>query len=210
MGAAILWRLEQNGWGTLVWLATCITVKRIRAPFEKDSKEETFLKHHQAGIDTIIMLVFLMGGGIIPMAHLATGVLAFANYPLPVWAPALSFLGLVPGVVLFRASHVDLGRNWSVATELREGHILVTTGVYKHVRHPMYSALWLIFSTYPLLLHNWIAGLSSVAGFAVLYSVRVPYEERMMHERFGEEYASYMQRSGRLWPPLRPKAAHQQ
>ena len=105
---------------------------------------------------------------------------------------------------------MDLGRNWSAATELRDGHNLVTTGVYKHVRHPMYSALWLIFSTYPLLLQNWIAGLSSVAGFAVLYFVRVPYEEQMMRERFGEEYVAYMQRSGRLLPRLGRRTSHQE
>jgi protein-S-isoprenylcysteine O-methyltransferase Ste14 len=38
-------------------------------------------------------------------------------------------------VWLFWRSHADLGRNWSPSLELREGHELVTEGVYRYVRH---------------------------------------------------------------------------
>lgn len=210
LGASLIRRMDENGWGSLLWLATCTTVKFIRMPFEKASKDDTFSKHHRQVTDSTVLCLFLLGGALIPMVHLTTGLLGFANYSLPFWVPAISLLVLAPGVALFRASHVDLGRNWSAATELRDGHTLVTTGVYTHVRHPMYTALWMIFSMFPLLIQNWIAGWSSVAAFALLYFVRVPYEEGMMQERFGEAYVQYMKRSGRLWPRFGTKVAHQQ
>ena len=94
----------------------------------------------------------------------------------------------------------DLGLNWSVTTELRAQHDLVTSGVYERIRHPMYAAIWLIFLVQPLFIHNWIAGLSGPLAFAVMYFVRVPYEETMMRERFGEAYDAYCKCSGRLFP----------
>lgn len=200
LGAAMVWRIQENGWGSLVWLITCAAVKCIRIPFENLSKQDTFSKSHQQATDKLVMFGFGLGGALIPMTHLLTGILSFANYPLPIWVPAISIVGLVPGLVLFRASHVDLGRNWSATTELRDGHALVTTGIYTHVRHPMYSGLWLIFAMFPLLVHNWIAGWSPLAGFALMYFVRAPYEEQMMQEEFGQAYSEYMNRSGRLWP----------
>jgi protein-S-isoprenylcysteine O-methyltransferase Ste14 len=53
-----------------------------------------------------------------------------------------------------------------------------------------------------LLLQNWIAGLSMLVFFLPVYLYRVPREEQMMLEHFGEEYRSYMNRTGRIIPRL--------
>ena len=68
----------------------------------------------------------------------------------------------------------------------------MTEGIYRRVRHPMYSAFWLWAIAQVLLLPNWIAGFAGLAGFAV--SSRVAREERMMLENFG--YCAYMARTG--------------
>jgi protein-S-isoprenylcysteine O-methyltransferase Ste14 len=54
-----------------------------------------------------------------------------------------------------------------------------------------------------LLLQNWVAGLAGLELFTSLYVLRVPREERMMLNRFGEEYHAYMNRTGRVVPQLR-------
>jgi protein-S-isoprenylcysteine O-methyltransferase Ste14 len=126
--------------------------------------------------------------------------LAFADYDLPevvVWG------GTIIGVAalwLFWRSHVDLGRNWSISLEMREGHELITGGVYRRIRHPMYAALWLLSFAQGLLLQNWFAGWAALVAFASLYFVRVPREEQMMQTFFGENYQRYARRSGRLFP----------
>ena len=104
------------------------------------------------------------------------------------------------GLWLFRRSHADLGRNWSVTLELREEHRLVTSGVYERIRHPMYSAIFLVYTAQALLIHNWIAGLGGIFSFGLMYVIRVPKEEAMMREQFGEAYDAYCRSSGRLWP----------
>jgi protein-S-isoprenylcysteine O-methyltransferase Ste14 len=51
-----------------------------------------------------------------------------------------------------------------------------------------------------LLLHNWFAGWASVVAVAVLYWRRVPHEEGMMLEFFGDEYRAYMRCTGGVLP----------
>jgi protein-S-isoprenylcysteine O-methyltransferase Ste14 len=46
---------------------------------------------------------------------------------------------------------------------------------------------------------NWVFIVLAVAVIAGLF-VRVPKEEQMMIEEFGEEYKAYMQRTGRFFP----------
>ncbi len=81
--------------------------------------------------------------------------------------------------------------------------MLVTEGVYRCIRHPMYTSMWLWSIAQALLLWNWIAGWASLALFLPLYVLRVPREERMMLEYFGDAYRMYMNRTARVVPHLR-------
>jgi len=66
----------------------------------------------------------------------------------------------------------------------------------------MYASEWLWGIAQALLLQNWVAGWAGLALFAPLYVLRVPREERMMLDRFGEEYRAYMDRTGRVVPRI--------
>jgi protein-S-isoprenylcysteine O-methyltransferase Ste14 len=112
----------------------------------------------------------------------------------------------VVAIWLFWRSHADLGLNWSMTLEMRKDHELVTRGVYRRVRHPMYAAIFLFAIAQGLVLQNWLAGWGGFVSFALLYLVRAPREEKMMSEFFGEEYGRYVRRTGRLWPRRRTAA----
>jgi len=101
---------------------------------------------------------------------------------------------------MFHRTHEALGRNWSVTLEVRENHRLVTEGIYRYLRHPMYTAFWLWALAQALLLPNWIAGPAGLLGFGTLYFFRVSREEQLMLDTFGEEYRAYMARTRRIIP----------
>ena len=150
-----------------------------------------------------VLLVFVMIGSLLlPVLYLFTPLLNFANYSIPAWALWAGVIVLVAALWLFRRSHADLGRNWSPTLEIRSEHQLVTHGVYRSIRHPMYTAIFLFSIAQALLLNNWLAGFAALVTFIPLYIVRRPREERMMIDRFGEEYEAYMRRTGRLLPRL--------
>lgn len=150
----------------------------------------------------LVLLTLVSLGFLIPLIWVATPVLAFADYPLR----PVAFIGGIPcfavGLWLFQRSHADLGPTWSITLEVREKHQLVTQGIYRLVRHPMYLALLLYSAGQVLVLPNWIAGPSYGVAFALLFAFRVGPEERMMLEEFGKDYQAYMARTKRLIPGI--------
>jgi protein-S-isoprenylcysteine O-methyltransferase Ste14 len=117
--------------------------------------------------------------------------------------PAIAILGIVTlcgALLLFYRSHADLGKNWSISLQIRDEHRLVTSGIYRFIRHPMYTSFFLLAIAQVLLLPNWFAGLAGLVGVTILYAFRVRQEERMMLERFGTDYQAYMARTARVIP----------
>ena len=139
-------------------------------------------------------------GFFVPLIWIASPALSFAEYPLRAGPLVAGVLCFVVGLWLFYRSHADLGANWSITLEVREQHRLITHGVYRRIRHPMYIALLLYSVGQTLVLPNWVAGPSYLVAFAILFVFRVHAEERMMLEQFGDEYAAYMARTQRLVP----------
>ena len=200
---AIARRVEVNGVGSLVWIMTWMAVTAIRLPFEKDQQANVIAEKVHTSTEKALLCGVLFGMYFIPTIFLLTGFPSAADHDDPgTWSTAVASVVTALALYLFWRSHVDLGRNWSPTTELRENHTLVTTGVYHQVRHPMYTALWMLTMVQALLVNNWIAGFTPVLSFAVLYFVRVGYEEEMMIQHFGDEYREYCSKTGRLVPPL--------
>lgn len=203
----IIWRWQVNGWSSLIWVASAIGMMLIRAPFAKRTRTNQITKRKSISIERLLLALVAIGGTYLPLLHLSTGVLGFANYELRDSFALIGALLLFPALWLFWRSHADLGENWSVTTEIREDQELVVGGIYKSVRHPMYASIWALFLLQPLFVHNWIAGFSGTVTFALMYFIRVPYEEEMMRELFGSDYDLYCEQSGRLWPRLRSDAS---
>jgi protein-S-isoprenylcysteine O-methyltransferase Ste14 len=150
--------------------------------------------------ENTLLLISLSGLGILPLLYIATAFPRFADYP---FRPAQAWLGVafaVAALVLFQMTHRALGRNWSVTLELRQGHKLITSGIYRKIRHPMYTAFWLWAIAQACLLPNWVAGFAGIVGFGTLFLGRVGREEQMMIETFGDDYRQYMSKTYRIIP----------
>ena len=121
------------------------------------------------------------------------------TFPLPWWLRAAGFALGLASLGLWTWTHVALGRLWSAQLQLRAGHRLVASGPYSRIRHPMYTAIFGWVVSLGLVTANWIA-LIVAAWAAIIFMTRVPREEQMMLERFGDEYREYMKRTGRFLP----------
>jgi len=184
----------------LIWFAGLVGWYIIRHPFERKARKMGVSKSLLDWREWILLASASFGLFLIPAAYVLTGVPALLNRE---FIPAVAWLGLLPlsgALWLFRRSHVDLGRNWSVTLKVREQHVLVKSGVYRLVRHPMYLSFFLLGLAQMLLLPNWLAGASGFIGAGLLFAFRVLREERMMLESFGDEYRSYMAHTKRIIP----------
>ncbi|MGH9837729.1 MAG: protein-S-isoprenylcysteine O-methyltransferase [Blastocatellia bacterium] len=197
--------LRQIHLWNLVFLVGFLTYVVIRGIFEQRIKGHENAASRSDGRERLLILIMAIGGILLPILYLFTPWLEFADYRLPAFVPWLGAVVMVAALWLFWRAHADLGRNWSRRLETRKGHQLVTHGVYRSIRHPMYAAIWLFSLAQGLLLQNWLAGWSAFVAFAVMYFIRIPHEEQMMREFFGQAYLDYMGRTGRLFPRLRAR-----
>jgi protein-S-isoprenylcysteine O-methyltransferase Ste14 len=175
----------------------------VRWPHARRNARVPIAAHRKGARETALLTLAVAGMMVVPLVAVFTPLLAFADYaPLPgqVWA---GWVVLLAGLWLFWRAHADLGTNWSPTLEVRVTHTLVTRGVYRRVRHPMYAAIWLWGVGQALLLPNWVAGPSVLWSFLPMYLLRVPREEAMMRDAFGDEYRAYAARTGRVLPKFR-------
>ena len=172
----------------------------IRLPYFWLARSTPLIVDRRTVGERILLALTAVGVGVFPLVYIFTRWLNFANYQLPSWAgwtgAAIFAIGLW---VLWRA-HAALGRYWSDSVQLRQGHKLVTSGIYRYIRHPIYTFGWLLGIAQALLLWNWVVALAGLASFALLYFLRVAGEEQMMLDQFGEAYRAYMNRTGRIIP----------
>lgn len=174
----------------------------IRLPHQRRSRKTAVAKSERTTREKLLLTCSATGLGLIPLIYIVTGQPRFANYS---FQPILAWLGLLVfacSLWLFYRVHQELGRNWSDSLEVRQSHTLVTDGLYRYVRHPMYSAFFLWALAQALLLPNWFAGLAGFVGFGTLFFFRVGQEERLMLETFGEQYRDYMRRTARIIPMI--------
>ena len=180
-------------------LAGSIVMVIIRAPHGQRSRGVKVVRSRRGTLE-IALLILAWLAFFVPLIWVVAPVFAFAEYPL---GPVPLFAGIacfVMGLWLFARSHADLGTNWSLTLEIRENHRLVTEGIYRHVRHPMYLALLVYSVGQALVVPNWIAGPSYGVAMALLFAFRLGPEERMMVEEFGKDYEAYMGQTKRLVP----------
>jgi protein-S-isoprenylcysteine O-methyltransferase Ste14 len=121
--------------------------------------------------------------------------------PLPDW---LSWLGILLGIISLALQvwvHITLQKNWLTASKSGKKNIVIASGPYSRIRHPLYLALMLL-----------LVGLSLVSGFSLfllLTLLSLPFfnnsaekEETIMVQQFGDEYRTYMKNAGRFFPRI--------
>lgn len=188
--AKIIWGIFIVAWGVIRYRPN-IKSRKV----EKSVVSRTFTERFS-------MVVSALGLGYIPFVWIFTDFLDAFNYEQNVAFMIIGALLLLVSLWLFRLTHKALGKMWSHSLDLREGHRLVTSGIYEKVRHPMYTAFWVWAIGAAFLVPNWIAGFSGIIGFGTLFFLRVGQEEEMMRAEFGQEYDDYIKRTKKIFPNI--------
>ncbi len=143
----------------------------------------------------LIVLLLLRASALRRLAHSLPRVRIIpANPIIELFGVALCALGIA--FAIWARWH--LGRNWSAAPALKEGHELVTSGPYARVRHPIYTGML----TAALGTALTIGGVALIAFVAccVTFLWRVPVEERLMQQQFPDDYPAYRAQTKALIP----------
>lgn len=100
----------------------------------------------------------------------------------------------VASVWMVIAAVKTLGRQWSLAARVVEGHRLVTEGPYRIVRNPIYTGMLGMLVATGLANSHPAGLLLGLMLFLTGTVVRVRSEEKILREEFGQEFDDYARR----------------
>ena len=193
----------------LFWLLMAgILVMRANFMFQVRRAGERLMPDHEAVeregrwmfIIRVVMFFILIALLISYAIYLSW--IAALTFSLPEWLRWVGFALGLASLAFWAWAQTALGKHWSAQLQLRKEHHLVTTGPYARIRHPLYSAMLGIGIAFALTSANWVFVVFAAAAIWGLF-MRIPREEKMMLEKFGDEYKEYMQRTGRFFPILK-------
>jgi protein-S-isoprenylcysteine O-methyltransferase Ste14 len=104
------------------------------------------------------------------------------------------------GLALRWAAMIKLGSGFSPHVEIGAGQPLITSGIFRSVRHPAYAGILLIFTGIGFTFENWLSLIAVVAGAVIGVANRVRIEEAALREHFGAAYDEYARHTKRFVP----------
>lgn len=117
-------------------------------------------------------------------------------------SPTTAEIGVVltlTGIGLALWARFALGKNWSGTVTLKQDHVLVQSGPYRIVRHPIYSGFLLaLLGTASL--HGTVSAFFGMAVIALAFRLKSLTEESFMKEQFGQQYTTYQRTVKALIP----------
>lgn len=118
---------------------------------------------------------------------------------------SLLFIGVLLAICSFtirRSAIAALGRFWSLHVEMRTEHVLVTTGPFRYMRHPVYFSMILELAAVALILKAPVAFLLVMLVFIPTLIRRLSLEEKALRDKFGAAYVEYSRHTFSILPTL--------
>lgn len=173
----------------LYWLVTALKTR----PSERS---ESFLSRYG------VMLIVVAGFVLMLDRDARIGVLGRRFLPRSF---ATTITGIVlewAGVALALWARYHLGQNWSGRVTIKQGHELIRTGPYAHLRHPIYSGLLLALVGASLQTAQW-RELLGIALVLIGFTLKARREEGMLRAQFGASFQEHCEHTGFLLPRFR-------
>ena len=164
------------------------------------SRKQTTSHEGRIRAAALILAVIYFGGALLYI--LLPSWIMFLSIPLPAWFRLIMVGVAVLGLSFVLWGYRALGKNWAPSVSgARKDTVLVTTGLYEFVRHPIYLGLFISLSTLALMAANLLVLLPTLALLIILYA-SIDEEEIILIDRFGDAYREYKKRTPRLIPKL--------
>ena len=170
------------------WFVLGLTAKKVES-------QESFLKRFLFYWLPLIVAILLLGPG-----EFFGHTLLRENF-----VPHTDFVGIIGltfcifGALIACWSRYKLGKNWSLSVQKKENHELIQNGIYKIVRHPIYTGLLLLFTGNAIIVGDY-RGIIAVLIVFISFWLKLTKEEKLLTEVFGIQYIEYRKRTKALIP----------
>lgn len=162
----------------------------VRLAFEQYNDQNMVLRSYFQSSEFYVLAGVLIFGFMIPI--ISHRVFPSVTYETSKIVQYLGVFAMILAIIVFWRAHADLGRQYSPTLQIKTNHELVTSGIYKYVRHPMYTSAFLLILSSALINPNMVGVSSSLLAFLILLLVRIPKEEQMLLTEFSSKYVNYI------------------
>lgn len=196
-------------WFVFISNLSCVRYS-TRKPKQKEQTTQTIQQQKEKQWHTVALALFapFWFGGIILYMFIPSWI-AFLSIPLPEGF-RLIMVGVATLSIPFTLwSYRTIGKNWVHALEQTEfaqkkDNKLVTEGPYRIVRNPIYLGSFTFILSLAFLASNWLILLPAIIIVALIYT-RISGEEKMLLDRFGNEYREYLKKTPRIIPRIKSR-----
>jgi protein-S-isoprenylcysteine O-methyltransferase Ste14 len=116
--------------------------------------------------------------------------------------PVQSIIGLalfIIGLTIMIVGQVTLRRNYSGTVVIKEDHQLITHGIYRFTRNPIYLGLIMVVTGLPVYAASMYGFLTSLLLIPIILN-RIRLEEELLTEEFQDAYQKYKETTKKLIP----------
>ena len=186
----------------IIFLCGLILQIILLSPYLQDFFPQKF--HDYFNKRERLYLIFIcIGFQLLPVIYILSSWFSWFDYNLPRWTEFPALFLYFFSYWLFIKAYTDLGKSWSPGWGIKEEHVLVTSGAFKWVRHPMYASFVSIAVAQILMLQNWLVGPSFLILGIPFVRYRIQREEKELILHFGEHYLEYRKKTKALLPELK-------
>lgn len=172
------------------WLFSGLVTKKV------ESQEGIFKQFMQYWLPLIIAILLMGPGDWYGHSWLRENFVEHTNL--------VGTIGLsisIIGAIIACTSRYILGNNWSLSVQRKANHQLIQNGIYKIVRHPIYTGLLLLFIGNAIIVGDYRAIIAVLIVFVSLW-LKLKKEEKLLTEIFGTKYMEYKKQTKALIPYL--------
>jgi protein-S-isoprenylcysteine O-methyltransferase Ste14 len=185
---------------SVLWLIVLVTVTMVGYSAKRTARKQTTSHEGRLRVTALVFAAIYFGGALFYVL-LPTWIM-FLSIPLADWFRLIMVGVAVLGLLIVFWGYRVLGKNWAPSVSgVRKDTVLVTTGLYGFVRHPIYLGIFIFLWTLAIMTANLLVLLATLALLAVLYA-SIDEEEVILIDRFGDEYREYKKRTPRFIPKL--------
>jgi protein-S-isoprenylcysteine O-methyltransferase Ste14 len=173
--------------GGCLWvLLSAITINFVLA------KKSGIIREQKSFVDTATMLLFsfLM----LFIANKGICAPAFSD-DITLYLALSGTVIIIAGTIVNISGRLALKDNWGNQIRIYSGHQLITRGVYRFSRHPLYASIIAMIYGLALLYSNPLVLLLNTVVFIPFMIVRAKQEDKILAETFGIEYSEYKKRT---------------
>jgi protein-S-isoprenylcysteine O-methyltransferase Ste14 len=169
----------------------------------KHGEERNTLKRREESlISKIAGILGMIGFVAIVVYAIRPDRLSWASLLFPLWLRWTGVVLVLLGFVLLQWAQTTLGKSWSDTPRMIKEQTLITSGPYRFIRHPIYSAFLMILGATLMISANWLIGIAWIGMTVLEVASRISFEENLMLDFFGDQYREYMKHTGRLFPKI--------